>query len=108
MPSPPKPPIKKKATVQTKLKPLKLRPCEIHKSDPLFSQVAVEPELSKENAGGRFVLAPASQWPQLAQADSGGFIGKFLKVVHSSAQLQFADGKCWIDWEAASQFKALS
>ena len=103
-PSSPGPP--KKATKHTKLKPLK--PREILNSDPLFSQAAVEPPLSKENGVGRYVLAPASQWPDLAQVDSGGFIGKMLKVINTSTQVQFTDGKAWFSWEASSQFKPLS
>ena len=100
--------IKKKSTVQTKLKPLKLKPGEILTTHELFSKATVGPPLSKANAGGRFVLAPASQWATLAQENSGGFVGKVMKVVHSTAQLQFADGKVWFSWDVVSQFKPLS
>ena len=76
--------------------------------NPLYTQEPVQPPLDKGNAGGRYVLAPASQWAEYAQKDSGGFIGKFLKVINSSAQIQFQDGKVWFAWDAASQFKPLS
>lgn len=108
VPSPQKTPTTKPKKKQTKLKPLRLKPREILSNDPLCSQIAAEPPLDKGNAGGRFVLAPPSQWAEYAQKDSGGFIGKFLKVINSSAQIQFNDGKVWFDWDVASQFKPLN
>ena len=104
-------PTKAKKSVskkQSKIKPMRLKPREILTSDPLFAQEPSEPPLEKSNAGGRYVLAPASQWEDCAQKDSGGFIGKFLKVINSSAQIQFQDGKVWFTWEVAAQFKPLS
>ena len=101
-PTPPPPPPKK----QAKLPAIKAR--EILTSDPLYSKAGVEPELTKANAGGRFLLAPPSLWASYAQDGSGGFIGKVKRIVNTSAQIRFQDGLVWLGWDTVSAFKALS
>ena len=98
---------KAKATKQTKLK-LKLKPRQILMDDELFSLPAVAPPLAKQNAATRFVLCPASEWADVAQENSGGFVGKVVKVVNSSVQVQFSDGKAWLSWEFVSRCKPLN
>ena len=103
-PQPTRPPAK---MMQTKLKPLK--PHEITTRDPLYSCEAVGDELTRQNAAGRFVLAPPSLWPDTAMPESGGFIGKIAKVSRGTVDINFSDGKGRCSWaDVVSTFKPLT
>ena len=99
----------KKPKKQTKIA-LKLKPREILITDALFTAPAVDPPLSKENAGGRFLLAPASLYPTEAQPESGGWVTKALSVAGTTMRLKFHDRKTPVKicWSVGSAFKPLS
>ena len=84
----------------------------ISKSDALFLQEAVAPELTPDNAVGRFVLAPPSLWPDHGSEDTGGFVGKVHKCLRTAGQpttIKFEDGSFSFSFAyVKSQFKTLS
>jgi hypothetical protein len=95
---------------QTKLKP-KITPKEILVTDPLFLSPAVGDPLSKKNAGGRFVLAPTSIYPDEAQPESGGWVTKIIKVDGNDvAHVKFHDQKTPVklEWSVVASFKTFS
>ena len=80
-------------------------------TDKLFLSPAVGDPLSKENAGGRFVLAPTSIYPDVALPESGGWITKIIKVVGNDvAHVKFHDQKTPVKlvWSVVASFKTLS
>ena len=104
----PQPTKAAKAKVQTQSKLPMLKTGEILRSSDWFTAPPTEPELTRVNAGGRFVLAPPDMWPEYAQENSGGFVGKVCRVQYSSAQVRFHDGSVWVTWEQCKGWKPLS
>ena len=94
---------------QSKLK-FKVKLGELTNTDKLYIDDAVQPMVDEANGVGRFVLAPPTLWPDAAQPDSGGFVGKIVKIDKRAgkAALQFIDGKFHFDFNTVLTFKALS
>ena len=80
-------PTRRRRLHQRSLPPLPSNAPTSHaQCDTLCTQDAAGPELTQVNAAGRFVLAPASLWPEHASEDTGGYIGKIEKCLKTAQQ----------------------
>ena len=99
-PCPPKPAAKKPDPAPKPFKQAQLTSRismkTIDTSDALYKQEAVAPELTPENAVGRFILAPPSVWPDHTSDNTGGFVGRIEKCLKQAQQpttIKFKDGR---------------
>ena len=58
----------------------------------------VDPPLDAEHAVGRLIYVPKSLWPDIANADYAGYVGKIMKMDKRSkiVEIKFHDGKQYV------------
>ena len=93
--------------VAGKLTP-KLKTSIVPKGSEIISQEPVDPPLTEQNAGGRFVYVPPSVFPTVD--GEGGWIAKIRSVNKNNkiTELQFHDGRQHFKFEqVVKEFKPL-
>jgi hypothetical protein len=68
----------KQATIKFKICPKEITTAD---ATALYASLPSLPDLTAQNAHGRFVVAPPAMWPDDACPDSAGFMGKITKSV---------------------------
>ena len=83
---------------------------EVPHDHELMTSPAVEPALTDANAGGRFLLVPASSGLWEAPETVGGWVCKVKKVnrLTKITEVQFKDGKVDFETKDALKFKPIS
>ena len=85
---------------------------EVKIGDPLALAEPAPPALTRENATTRFVFVPATTWPDVAEADTAGWIGKIEKVLTNTTRgittIKFKDGTQHFTFKQACAFKPLT
>ena len=96
------PPLCSAGTINFQVKIAKLED-----NSPMLSKPAVDPALTKENAGGRFVLVPPEIWPDVPCA---GWSAKIMSVHKGTgvATIKFHDSTKYFDFKKVLLWKPLS
>jgi hypothetical protein len=100
----------KQATIKFKICPKEITTAD---ATALYASLPSLPDLTAQNAHGRFVVAPPAMWPDDACPDSAGFMGKITKSVTVRGQgvvltIKFKDKTQHMSLSAVQGWKCVS